>query len=160
MDFGSLITAPLNACVDAQAQAATATAEYIHKVGFQYDEKKKVYMPVTCTFSYTTDNEDIEKQITIPLISVVPIPYLQIHDINLDFSTELTVEDGYHLVGKVSTRKKGLVTTKETTEETSSYKSDLKVDVNIKASTADMPMGVSQLLRVMQNLITMKTIEP
>jgi len=153
MKFGELLTAPLNACVDAQAQAATATSEYIQKVGFQYDPATRVYRPVTFSFTYTT-NEGVTR-FTLPLISVVPIPYLQIHDVNLVFSTELSVEDGGQLKGKVSTDKNN----QTVTNETYSFKSDLKVNVNIKASSSDMPMGISQLLTVMQNQITVKELE-
>lgn len=154
LNFGELITAPLNACVDAQAQAATATADYIQNVGFQYDEKEKTYKPVTFSFTYET-NEG-KKRITIPLLSVVPVPYLQIHDVNLVFSTDLAVEKGGMLVGKVSTDDKN----KAEINETSSFKSDLKINVNIKASTSDMPMGISQLLKVMQDNISVKTLTP
>ena len=154
MEFGELLTAPLNACVDAQAQAATATAEYIQNIGFQYDEQEKVYKPVTFSFSYTT--EEGRKRFTIPLISVVPVPYLQIRNVNLVFSTELTTEDGGELRGKISTDDKN----KKEQEVSSSFKSSLKVNVNIKASSADMPMGISKLLQVMQHQITVKTIPP
>jgi len=154
LNFGELITAPLNACVDAQAQAATATADYIQNVGFQYDEREKSYKPVTFSFTYET-NEG-KKRFTIPLLSVVPVPYLQIHDVNLVFSTDLAVEKGGTLVGKVSTDDKN----KTETLETSSFKSDLKINVNIKASTSDMPMGISQLLKVMQDSISVKSVTP
>lgn len=153
MEFGELLTAPLNACVDAQAQAASATAEYIQNVGFQYDAREKIYKPVTFSFTYTTENG--KKRYTIPLISVVPVPYLQIHNVNLAFSTELSTVDRGELIGKISTGDKNNVEVKESSDFTST----LKVNVNIKASTADMPMGISQLLRVMQNEISVKTIE-
>ena len=152
MSFGELITAPLNACVDAQAQAATATAEYIKKVGFVYDAQEKVYKPVNVSFTY--EAADGMKRFTLPLITVVPVPYLQIHDVNLVFSTEVSVTDGGEMEAKVSTK------TKETqTNESSEFKSDLKVNVNIKASTSDMPMGVSRLLQVMQEYISVSEVE-
>lgn len=153
MEFGELLTAPLNACVDAQAQAASATAEYIQNVGFQYDAREKIYKPVTFSFTYTTENG--KKRYTIPLISVVPVPYLQIHNVNLAFSTEISTTDGGELIGKISAGDKVKVETTETTD----FSSALKVNVNIKASTADMPMGISHLLRAMQNEISVKTIE-
>lgn len=157
MPFGELLTAPLNACVDAQAQAATATTEYIKKVGFIYDSHDKVYRPVTVSFTYNTELG--AKRFTLPLITVVPVPYLQIHDVNLVFSAEVSAVDGGHLEGKVSTKNQTRRTTTEmemTEQQSSAMDSSLRVNVNIKASTSDMPMGVSKLLQVMQNYISVK----
>lgn len=154
IDFGALLTAPLKACVDAQAQAATATADYIENVGFAYDDVDRAFKPVTVSFVYRTTEG--EKKFTIPLITVVPVPYLQIHNVHLAFSTELSVTDNGHLEGKVSTDDKN----KKEVKSDSQSSSDLKVNVNIKASSSDMPMGISQLLRVMQNQITLKALEP
>jgi len=153
IDFGALLTAPLKACVDAQAQAASATADYIENVGFEYDPEENVFKPVTVSFVYRT--VEGEKKFTIPLITVVPVPYLQIHNVNLSFATELSVTDSGRLEGKVSTNDKN----KRTETQTSNFSSDIKVNVNIKASTSDMPMGISQLLKAMQNNITLKKIE-
>ena len=108
---------------------------------------------MTFSFTYTTENG--KKRYTIPLISVVPVPYLQIHNVNLAFSTEISTTDGGELIGKISAGDKVKVETTETTD----FSSALKVNVNIKASTADMPMGISHLLRAMQNEISVKTIE-
>ncbi len=36
-DFGSLLGAPLQACVDAQMQAAYATTDYLDRVCFKYN---------------------------------------------------------------------------------------------------------------------------
>ena len=152
MEFGEIITAPLTACVDAQAQAASATAEYIQNMGFLYDDQEKVYKPVTFSFRYQTDEG--MKRFTIPLISVVPVPYLQIHDVNLFFSTDLSVKDG-QLSGKVSSGK----STRSQESDKEVKTSDLRLNVNIKASTSDMPIGIIKLLQTMQHHITVKEIE-
>ena len=152
MPFGELITAPLNACVNAQAQAATATAEYIKRVGFVYDAQEKVYKPVTVSFTYIAESRT--KRFTLPLITVVPVPYLQIHDVNLVFATEVSVKDGGQMEAKVSTKN-----TESRGNESSEFRSDLKVNVNIKASTSDMPMGISRLLQVMQEHISVSEVK-
>lgn len=156
MDFGSLLGAPLKACVDAQAQAASATSDYIDRVCFKYNPDTKVYETETISFSYTT--EEGEKRITVPLISVMPIPYLQIRHVDLKFAADVSVGNG-QLVAKVSTDNNQDKSNKEDKEEMSTdFKSDLKVDINIKASTSDMPMGVARLLQFMQQNINVKEI--
>lgn len=156
IDFGSLLGAPLKACVDAQAQAATATSDYIDRVCFRYNPTSKVYETETISFSYTTDEG--EKRITVPLISVMPIPYLQIRNVNLKFAADVSVGDG-HLVAKVSTDNNSDKNNRENSEEMSTnFKSDLKVDINIKATSSDMPMGVARLLQFMQQNINVKEI--
>lgn len=154
MNFGALLGAPLKACVDAQAQAATATSDYIDRVCFKYNPQTNVYETETISFTYTTDEG--EKRITVPLISVMPIPYIQIRHVDLKFAADVSVSDG-QLVAKVATENNSDKAKKEESEEmTTDFKSDLKVDINIKASSADMPMGVARLLQFMQQNINIK----
>lgn len=154
MNFGALLGAPLKACVDAQAQAATATSDYIDRVCFKYNPQTNVYETETISFTYTTDEG--EKRITVPLISVMPIPYIQIRHVDLKFAADVSVSDG-QLVAKVATENNSDKAKKEENEEiTTDFKSDLKVDINIKASSADMPMGVARLLQFMQQNINVK----
>lgn len=154
MNFGALLGAPLKACVDAQAQAATATSDYIDRVCFKYNPQTNVYETETISFTYTTDEG--EKRITVPLISVMPIPYIQIRHVDLKFAADVSVSDG-QLVAKVATENNSDKARKEESEEmTTDFKSDLKVDINIKASSADMPMGVARLLQFMQQNINIK----
>ena len=154
MNFGALLGAPLKACVDAQAQAATATSDYIDRVCFKYNPQTNVYETETISFTYTTDEG--EKRITVPLISVMPIPYIQIRHVDLKFAADVSVSDG-QLVAKVATENNSDKANKEENEVmTTDFKSDLKVDINIKASSADMPMGVARLLQFMQQNINVK----
>lgn len=159
-DFRAILGAPLTACVDAQAQAASATADYIEKVGFRYNNISKEYETTTITFRYYTEDE--VKTIIVPLITVMPVPYLQIRDVNMNFSADLSVRNGA-LSARVSKDNDKIFRRTTETEgnsnESTSFSSDLKVNVNIKASSADMPMGVSYLLQVLQNSIDMKEIQ-
>lgn len=148
INFSNLLGAPLTACVDAQAQAASATADYIERMGFFYDEDKGKYKPINIYFRYKSQEGD--KKITLPLISVVPVPYLQIKDVDLRFTANLSLDgEERRLVGVVSDQ----LEKKDGNTSSYSYSSDIKVNVNIKAGTADMPMGISRLLQIMQNNI-------
>ena len=52
IDFGSLLGAPLTACVEAQAQAAAATTRYMQQVGFRMNNDSALEAK-TMTFTYT-----------------------------------------------------------------------------------------------------------
>ena len=145
IDFGSLLGAPLTACVEAQAQAAAATTRYMQQVGFRMNNDSALEAK-TMTFTYTIGGKG--KRLTVPLISVVPLPYLQIDNVNLRFSTDVAIDDGY-LVGAVSSEPYGTVTS----SQSSMFKSDMRIDVDIKATTSDLPYGIGRILEVLGNSI-------
>lgn len=91
LDMQQLIGAPLSAAADASMQLAQSTADFINEVGF--DEQGKVR---TTIFKYqkTGVNEDgteqlEEKQVDVPLLSIVPIPNLQVDEVNVLFDMEV-----------------------------------------------------------------------
>ena len=150
VNFSTLLGAPLSACVDAQAQAASATTDYIERVGFTFDRETGKYKAVTISFRYSSSEG--EKRITLPLLSVVPVPYLQIHNVDLQFAADLSLENNT-LIGVVSDKLAGNSSSQNKPNASSAISSDLKVNVNIKASSADMPLGISKLLEIMQKNI-------
>jgi len=160
-DFGSLLGAPLQACVDAQMQAAYATTDYLDRVCFKYNPETETYETVTVSFGYST--EDGDKRITLPLASVMPIPFLQIHNVNLHFAADVSVADGQQLMAKVATDSysaSGRTSSSQQETGKTQYSNDIKVDVKVVATSSDMPMGVAKLLQVMQQFIQQKEIEP
>jgi hypothetical protein len=68
---------PLNAAVDAQAKAALTTVTYLQKLGL--DEKG---VARTVDFTYTTTNQTtgfrVQRTLRVPLLTIVPIPYLRV----------------------------------------------------------------------------------
>lgn len=91
LDMEQLIGAPLSAAADASMLLAQSTEEFIHKVGF--DDKGQVR---TATFSYqkSSVNKDgieqmEEKQVEVPMLAIVPIPNLQVDEVNINFDMEV-----------------------------------------------------------------------
>ena len=148
IDFGSLLGAPLTACVEAQAQAASATGRYIEETGFVRDSDYNL-QALFLSFDFTMDGR--RKRITVPLISVVPLPYLQIDNVDIRFATDVSLEDGY-LVGTVSSDGY----TETTSQQQSTLKSDLRIRVALKASTSDIPYGLARVLEVMNKAMEVK----
>lgn len=86
-----LIGGPLRAAADAGSQLAQSTAAFIQNVGFENSGKVR-----TITFGYQqhsvnedgTSNLD-EMKVDIPLLAIVPIPNLQVDEVNILFDMEV-----------------------------------------------------------------------
>jgi hypothetical protein len=83
---------PLTAVVEAQAKAALHTVEFISKVGF--DNSSNL---VTVDFYYNTVNATtgsrIENVIQVPLLTIMPIPFLQVRDHSEPYRLRCDVPD-------------------------------------------------------------------
>src|ERR671919_2536179 len=102
--FDYLIGAPLKAAIEAQGLAAKTTIDFIEKVGFIpedpdqdpffLDEEEDVEggRVRNVTFSYSkTDENNVATNVTltVPILSIVPIPYIRIDEITIDFTAKL-----------------------------------------------------------------------
>ncbi len=177
LPFHQIIGAPLLAIVQGQAQASQATAEFIDRVGFKpksanEDDLGDLRM---VTFSYqkrdAEGNLDTYK-IEIPLLSLVPIPAIQIRDADLEFNVKITdiltsdtktslsapdAEAGDWLSkGRVEFRaamgKMEIATAERRTI-------DLQMKVKLRVEQADIPAGLSFLFRLMDQSISSSTVE-
>lgn len=141
--FGNLIGAPLEACVNAQAQAARTTYEYISEVGFNV---KSEYEWEARTVSFTFMMEGVMKQITVPLLTILPLPYLQIDTVDISFTADVSVNSEGKMMAKVSN-----ATDSEAVKQ-SSLNFQSQIGIDIKASSAgNMPVGIAKLLDILGN---------
>ncbi|EDS71339.1 hypothetical protein ANASTE_01038 [Anaerofustis stercorihominis DSM 17244] len=84
LDFEKLIGAPLKASVDANEQLAKSTADFIQNVNFDKNEQR------TVSFKYKIkDDENNKINIDVPLLALVPIPSLNMDEINILFDMEV-----------------------------------------------------------------------
>jgi Protein of unknown function (DUF2589) len=266
LPFGMLIGGPLNAAIEAQAQAAKSTIDFILQVGFlpasavnagalvadpdpvEVSEPDAVPAPGTnpmtaagqtrmVTFSYTTTNEDpamlamvtaaqaaaagaanaaaapaavqlvpgvtpavtaavnaavaapnatpqtvaaaivpsLTNQtatISVPILSVVPIPFFAIEEMTIDFMAKITeaitsnsksqknkamsastqAKGGW---GPVSgSMKAGMSSTHSSTSERSSkYQTELTMSIHVRATSESMPKGMARVLDMLAGLI-------
>ena len=96
LDMQQLIGGPLKAAADASMQLAQSTADFINEVGCEEQVKVR-----TTTFKYqkTGVNEDgtektEEIQVEVPLLAIVPIPNLQVDEVNVLFDMEVQKSEG------------------------------------------------------------------
>lgn len=86
--FSSLIGGPLDACVQAQAQAARTSYEFINQVGLTVDPITGEKKAINVTFQY--NNQGQLATLVVPLIAIVPIPYLGINTVEIDFLANIS----------------------------------------------------------------------
>ena len=80
--FSSMIGGPLKACIEAQAMAAKTSWEFIKEVGLNTDEKGQK-SAVMVAFSFNKGGR--MTQLNVPLLTIVPIPYIAINSVDINF---------------------------------------------------------------------------
>lgn len=79
--FSAMVGGSLSAVVQAQAQAAQTTIEYIQKYGSE-----------SVSFQYETFGDDgvpDQKVMNVPYLSIMPIPYFRVESTEIDFSAKV-----------------------------------------------------------------------
>ena len=173
LPFGTLIGSPLTACIDAQAKAAQSSWEFIRDVGLTDSEdggKKAIYV----SFEYRKDGRSAT--LCLPLLTIVPIPYLAIREIDIAFkarisaaaSTSKSVHKSFgfeagmkakagvnYLIASASVELSTSISSKKDSTATrdSKYSVEYTMDVNVKAGQDDMPAGMAKVLEVLSNSI-------
>lgn len=168
LSFSQLIGSPIVAIVQAEAMAARASAEFIESVGFVKQEGKDAdaYGKLrTVTFTYTkqdVNGEPVTEEVELPLLSLVPIPLLQVKDAQLTFSAKVveSATDRNQLHAPINERLRisapqrpvslmAVYKPMGTTTDTASDGADVKVSINLVQS--DIPAGLKQLFQIMEN---------
>lgn len=165
--FGNLIGGPLKAAIEAQALAAQSTAEFITRVGI--DPNTGVVR--TVTFIYMAGGQ--ETHLTVPLLTIMPIPYIRIDDMTIGFkadisaqasaaessqqNTDLSVGGGASWSGwGASVNFNASYSDKKDSRSSSDskYAVQYTMDVNVRAVQDDMPAGLQQILNALTNSIS------
>ncbi|MBE7176794.1 MAG: DUF2589 domain-containing protein [Mucilaginibacter polytrichastri] len=166
LPYAELIGSPLVAMIEAEALAARASADFIRTVGFSADgENESDFGRMnTVSFSYTkqdVNGKTVTDEISVPILSLIPIPLLQIKEASLEFNLKLTDVTKTETKGKAAgdtpvrlapaIRMKGVYGgIKNSNSETTSTV-DLKVKLNIVQS--DIPAGLQKLFQIMESAV-------
>ena len=157
--FGNIIGGPLAACVQAQAEAAQTTLNYIR--GFTMTESHldvEGAEPITVSFSFIM--EGVPTRMTVPLMTIVPIPYMRIEHVDLSFTADITACDNEKMEAKFASEGYQGVE-----EDEKSVSMQSKMGVHVRASTGDIPSGMAKMLDffannlVVQETLTTKEVE-
>ncbi len=167
--FSSIIGAPLNACVEAQVMAAQASWNFIQEVGLNTNEAG-VKEVVTVSFLFQQDGKRV--QLAVPLLTIVPIPYIAINSIDLNFKASISasssnvseqsssqgtdangeaqIQAGW-LPFSASANMKANYSSKKDSKATqeSQYSVEYTMDIAVKAGQEGMPAGLAKVLEIL-----------
>lgn len=151
--FGNIIGGPLAACVHAQAEASQTTLNFIRGFtmadsGIDVDGAE----PVTVTFSFVMNG--VPTLMTLPLMTLVPIPYMRIEHVNLSFTADITTCSNEKMEARYASEGY-----KRTEESEKSVSVQSKMGIHVRATTSDMPSGMARMLDFFaNNLIIQETL--
>jgi len=165
LPFGSLIGGPLDAAIEAQARAALSSVNFIRQIGFDKDGAVE-------TITFTAKKGNQESTITVPLLTVVPIPFIRIDEMSIDFKANVssvsetadkTVESSEkqakieagarYLFFKASLEAS--ISSKKDSESTknSRYAVETTIDVHVHAVQDELPAGLAKMLNILADTI-------
>ena len=150
LSFEHIIGGPLKACVDAQQQASMATYDYMKAVGFQKDPSLLAdYQPTPVTFYFVSGG--LMKRLRVPLLSILPVPYLQIGHIDLNFKAQVSGWDNESNKATFTyAPTRARVQESGTREESHSS----EITARERATSSDLPSGMAKLMEILDTQLT------
>lgn len=184
--FGTLIGSPMTAAVEAQALAAQSSIDFIRSVGFESDGEDEQFGAVrNVTFTYKSRDVaagvDQDVELVVPILTIVPIPFLRIEDMTIDFTSKITEElvretkrdssveakaelsVGYKsFLSPVKVSFKGSISTKHSSSASTKnrYKTEHTININVRAVQDDIPGGMGRVLDLLESAITKPPAAP
>ncbi|NEQ75115.1 MAG: DUF2589 domain-containing protein [Okeania sp. SIO2C9] len=190
--FGNIIGGPLVAAVEAQSQAAISTVEFIESIGMTEEGDIQ-----NISFKYSTGYTDAEnendssltdrtttyKTLEVPLLTIVPIPYIRIDDMTIQFKANISAETETEKTTTEGTEKDISASVKaksrwggtkvqakfnaaysakkdSSSAANSKYAVEYTMDISLHAVQDDMPAGMQKVLTILNDIITSPDAEP
>jgi hypothetical protein len=202
LPFGRIIGGPMIAAIQAQALAAKSTVNFIKEVGFKgaaeeqdgnADENMGEVRNVTFKYKRKSaagsgaanDAGEEEVSLTVPILTIVPIPYIRIEEMTIQFTANITEQQEYKstnastasvatdtsmnfkaggFLSPVKFNLNAKVSTKNNWSNSNSNKvntsTQYTIDIQVKAVQDEMPAGLARVLDIMEQAILEKPAAP
>ncbi len=195
IDFESMIGGPLVACVKAQSQSAMSTVNFIKEVGFkkpaeestdasenetrdpiyvkfQYWKETAPYNPGDSTATPPVAPTAAQYQLQyleVPLLTIVPIPYLRLDEVTIDFNAKINsveyqrTDTSFKLDSSLeakagwlwgSAKLKVSCSYQKNTQQGSSVNRTYSLAIHVRAVQDDMPAGMEKVLGILEDAIS------
>ena len=138
------ITAPLLACNEAQMQLADDTYDYLRQ-NLMRQTSEGNFTPVTVTFTF--HQSGTIQTTRIPLLSLVPLPSLQINELEFNYQAQVTQCSKDTLKVKLANEEAEI----RREEQLHSF-----FTLRLRAATTEMPMGLAHLYQLLGNAISVE----
>jgi len=167
LDFKSIIGGPMQAVIQAQATSSKTTVDFIHEVGFQEINGAQFVRSVSFYYSKLDNGTVTNYTLTLPFILMMPIPYIEIEELIIDFNVKLNSVDKNEqssastTYGEISGRYgwwssvsfKAGWSTQSNSKYTGEVKREYSLAVHVEASQAGMPKGTERILDILESVI-------
>ncbi|MCC8088693.1 MAG: DUF2589 domain-containing protein [Rikenellaceae bacterium] len=152
--------------------AAKTTWEFIQEVGLNVDPDTQEKTAVNVSFSFMQGGRMV--QLNVPLLTIVPIPYIAIHTIDINFKASISASSSsssensentsmggsaeitaglkvgpFSMNAKMNANYSSKKDSKATEE--SKYSVEYTMDVAVKAGQDSMPAGLAKVLELLGN---------
>jgi hypothetical protein len=195
IDFESMIGGPLVACVKAQSQSAMSTVNFIKEVGFkkpkndstdpannetrdpiyvkfQYWKETKPYVPGNDTVTPAVAATAAEYQLQyleVPILTILPIPYLRIDEVTIDFNAKINAVEYQKTDTKFnmdssleasagwlwgSAKLKVSCSYQKNTQQGNQVDRTYSLAIHVKAVQDEMPAGMEKVLGILEDAIS------
>lgn len=172
--FKNLIGGPLSACIQAQNDAAMSSINFINNVCLNEDKETGEKSAIYVSFSFIQNGRKVV--INVPLIAIVPIPYIAINSVDINFkatvngveceSNENTYSEEYKRdTNTKSQKRRGFILNKNKKEtkintsfstkrdskstQDSKFSVEATIDVAVHAGQESMPAGMAKILEML-----------
>lgn len=176
MDLKELIAMPLIATLEADAMTTASYVRFLKEIAFEAGDKGGLGNLRTFTFQYYQNDSrgSVLKTVRIPVISLVPIPLLQIREAVFDFDIKILdtvtehVEQEFSFEGKnekpqndggSSFVRAVLASQTGKADETKADSLSANMKVRVVMQQADMPAGLANLLSLSANNLSIEDVE-
>ncbi|MDR2009324.1 MAG: DUF2589 domain-containing protein [Bacteroidales bacterium] len=172
--FSQIIGSPLKAAIEAQTMAAQTTWKFIQEVGLNTDENGNK-TAVNVSFDFLQNGK--MARLNVPLLTIVPIPYIAINTIDIAFKAKINAESSTHTEasesedmsagGKFEAKigwgpfsakleASASYSSKKDSKATqdSKYSVEYTLDIAVKAGQESMPAGLARVLDILNNSLS------
>lgn len=180
MELKDLISGPLVATIDADSISARRYLNYLLELAFESYDRETGEAGRLRTLDFTYGSHDVggarTQRVSIPLLTLVPLPLLQVKEADFDFDIQIvdavssdkdatfslkdgTSGDGYDNPEGVKLRVSMAANAEGGVKSTTQQSLTANMKVKVRMEQADMPGGLSNLLHLTTNNLQMEEVE-
>lgn len=179
LNFEAMIGGPLNAVIKAQAASAVTSVDFIKAVGFDSDADGNITGPTMVSFQYqkpvettkddgTTEIVAKDYKLTVPFLTMLPIPFIRVEETTIDFNAKITAVNessstsshglDAELKAKAgwgwgSASLKVNYSYKKSTSSNAKVERTYSMQIHVRAVQDELPAGTDRLLGILENCI-------
>lgn len=175
LPFSQIIGSPLKAAIEAQTMAAQTTWKFIQEVGLNTNKETGEKTAVNVSFDFMQNGK--MARLNVPLLTIVPIPYIAINSIDINFKAKINAESSTHTEAsesedvsgsakmnasfgwgpfRASVEASASYSSKKDSKATqdSKYSVEYTLDIAVKAGQDSMPAGLARVLDILNNSVS------